>query len=211
MPDHSRFDLDGRVGGDGPAIGITWLGDSTASGVGASSPDAALPRQVAAALGRPVDLTVLAVSGATVSDVHDQQVGDVPKDADLVVIDVGCNDVTHLTKVGDFRRRYEAVLDRLPDDVATVVLGLPDLGAPLRLAQPLRLIAGERAGTLDREVTDLAQRRGLRYVDIAGRTGPAFRRDPGRFFSADLYHPSDEGYGLWADAVVPAIRRALGE
>ncbi len=209
LDDRTRFDLDGRVGGDGAAIAITWLGDSTASGVGASSADGALPRQVAAALGRPVDLTVLAVSGATVSDVGDQQVGDVPKDADLVVIDVGCNDVTHLTKVGDFRRRYEAVLDRLPDGVPAVVLGLPDMGAPIRLAQPLRLIAGERAGTLDREVLALAQRRGLQYVDVAGRTGPAFRREPGRYFSADLYHPSDEGYALWSDAVVPAVRRAL--
>jgi lysophospholipase L1-like esterase len=211
LPDQPRFDLDGRVGGDGPALGITWLGDSTASGVGATSPAASLPHQVAAALGRPVELTVLAVSGATVADVAEQQVGDVPKDADLVVIDVGCNDVTHLTKVGDFRRQYEAVLDRLPDGVPTVVLGVPDLGAPIRLAQPLRLLAGERAGTLDREVTDLAQRRGLRYVDIAGRTGPAFRREPGRYFSADLHHPSDEGYELWADAVVPAVRHALGE
>ncbi|MBV9951347.1 MAG: hypothetical protein JO291_05320 [Acidimicrobiia bacterium] len=209
LPDQATFDLDGRVGGDGPSIAIAWLGDSTASGVGASSADGALPRQVAAALGRPVELTVLAVSGATVSDVADQQVGDVPKDADVVVVDVGCNDVTHLTKVGDFRRRYEEVLDRLPDGVPTVVLGLPDMGAPIRLAQPLRLIAGERAGTLDRQISELARRRGFRYVDIAGRTGPPFRREPGRYFSADLYHPSDEGYALWADAVVPAVRSAL--
>jgi lysophospholipase L1-like esterase len=172
-------------------------------------PDAALPRQVARALDRPVDLTVLAVSGATVADVADHQVGEVPKDAGLVIVVVGSNDVVHLTRVGDFRRRYEEVLDHLPAGVPTVVLGLPDMGAPIRLAQPLRLIAGERAGTLDREVRDLAQQRGLGYVDIAGRTGPRFRREPGRYFAKDLYHPSDEGYALWADAVVPAARRAL--
>ena len=59
-------------------------------------------------------------------------------------------------------------------------------------------------GTLDAVIHDLASAGGHPYVDIAGETGPAFRRDPGRLFAADDYHPSDAGYRRWADAVVAA-------
>jgi lysophospholipase L1-like esterase len=203
--------LDGHVGGSPSAVHITWLGDSTAAGVGASSIEDALPRQVATALDRPVELTVLAVSGATVSDVRDEQVARVPAGTDLVVVDVGSNDVTHLTRSGDFRDRYEAVLARLPGSAAVVLLGVPDMGSVTRLAQPLRFVAGVRGGTLDRVVAEVARDRDLLYVDIAGETGPSFRADPGRYLAADRYHPSDAGYRLWADATIPLVRRALAD
>jgi len=65
------------------------------------------------------------------------------------------------------------------------------MGSPTRLAQPLRAVAGWRGRRLDREVRRLvAARAGTTYVDIAGRTGPPFRRDPERLLAADRYHPS---------------------
>jgi lysophospholipase L1-like esterase len=194
--------------GSGRPVRITWLGDSTAAGVGASAPDRALPRQVAALLDRPVDLTVLAVSGDRVADVRDAQVPDVPSNPDAIVISVGVNDVVHLTRRDDFARRYREVLDGLPP-APVVLLGVPDLGSVSRFLQPLRFIAGVRGGTLDAVIADLSRDRSLGYVDIAGETGPAFRDDPGRYFSADEYHPSDDGYGLWADAVVPVLEEEL--
>lgn len=213
LPETEPFHLDGRVGsGSGSPLALVWLGDSTAAGVGASSTDFALPRLVATAvsarLNRPVDLKSLAVSGDRVGDVLRGQVGEVPAGTDLVVIDIGSNDVTHLTSRADFRARYKAVLDRLPNGVAVVMLGVPDIGAPPRLPQPLRFLTGVRGGTLDAVVQQLARERGHSYVDIAGRTGPEFRRSPGRLFAADGYHPSDAGYRLWAKATVPVVTKA---
>jgi lysophospholipase L1-like esterase len=209
LPDEP-FELDGRVGtGAGAALRMVWLGDSTAAGVGAADADGALPRQVARRLDRPVELSVLAVSGARVDDVFDDQVAKVADLApDLVVISVGANDVTHLTTADTFYRAYAKVLDELPDRADVVLLGVPDMGAPPRLAQPLRYVAGVRGGTLDAEVHGLARTRDLGYVDIAGGTGPAMRRDPG-LFSADRYHPDTDGYRLWADEIVPVVRRRL--
>ena len=85
-----------------------------------------------------------------------------------------------------------------------MLLGVPDLGAPTRLPQPLRALAGWRGRALDSDVRHLAAGRHALYVAIAGRTGPAFRRHPDRYFAADHYHPDDAGYQLWADAVVAA-------
>ena len=184
-----------------------WLGDSTAAGVGASSADAALPRLVAAASpgDRAVDLTVLAVSGARVGDVLDEQLPRVATARpDVVFVSVGANDVTHLTRTGDVAARYRRLLAGLPNGVPVVVLGVPDMGSIPRLAQPLRALAGWRGRAVDEELRLAAAAAGATYVDIAGATGPAFRRDPGRLFAADRYHPSDAGSELWAAAVVDA-------
>ena len=192
-----------------PVDTVVWLGDSTAAGLGASTQAQSLPEQVAALLGAPVRLTVLARSGDRVADVvHDQ----VPRLAGIhpsvVFISVGANDTTHLTSRGSFRRDYAKVLAGLPSGVARVVLlGVPDMGAPPRLAQPLRAVAGWRGRALADDVRHLAARtpRAI-FVDIAGRTGPAFRKKPGRYFSRDHFHPSDAGYALWAQAVASVSR-----
>jgi acyl-CoA thioesterase I len=196
---------------------VVWLGDSTAAGVGASTSGGALPSQVADELassgaapasGPAAAVAVLAVSGARVADVLADQA---PKVAalqpDLILISVGANDTLHLTGRGAFRHTYEELLRALPSGVPVVLLGVPDMGAIPRFAQPLRAVAGWRGRNLDAEVRRVAARTGAVYADIAGPTGPPFRRHPDRYFAADDFHPSDAGYGLWADAVLKVLRR----
>jgi lysophospholipase L1-like esterase len=196
---------------DRPGAGrrLVWLGDSTAAGVGASSPTGALPSQVADGLGGPdSSMAVLAVSGARVDDVLSDQV---PKVAglrpDLVLISVGANDTIHFTGRGTFRDTYEEVVRALPAGVPVVLLGVPDMGAIPRFLQPLRAVSGWRGRRIDAEVRMVAAATGAVYADIAGPTGPPFRRHPGRYFAADDFHPSDAGYRLWADAVLSVLRR----
>ena len=205
------LELDGLVdGGPGSVLDVVWLGDSTAAGVGASTSATALPTQVAAGLGRPVDVTVLARSGATVGDVVDRQLPALAGlQPDIAFVSVGANDVTHLTSRSDFERRYRRLLAALPDSSEVVLLGVPDMGAIPRLAQPLRAVAGFRGRQLDDVVREVAGETGSAYVDIAGETGPALRRDPGRFFAADRYHPSGAGYELWAEAVLDVVTRSV--
>lgn len=214
LPESEPYDLDGVVGQgrDGRTERVVWLGDSTAAGVGASEPAAALPRAYAAGRDHPVDLTVLAVSGARVSDVVDEQLPRFPEgEVDTVVISVGANDAVHLTRAGEFERRYRQVLDALPAEAEVIMLGVPDIGSVPRFAQPLRFVVGVRGGTIDAVIDDLADAPGRTYVDIAGETGPAFRRDPGTLFAADEYHPSDAGYELWVAAVTEAVARSGAE
>ena len=184
---------------------MVWLGDSTAAGVGASTADTTLPRQVAYRLGRPVQLTVLARSGARIGDVLEHQL---PRAAalrpEILVVSVGANDATHLMGAGTYRRRWRRLVP--PRGATLIVLGIPDMGSPPRLAQPLRALVGWRARRLDRfGARWLAGRGSATYVDIARRTGPAFRDDPGRYFARDRYHPNDAGYRLWADAIVARL------
>ena len=182
-----------------------WLGDSTAYGIGVRDPADGVAGRIAA--DRDERVIMLGVSGATLSDVLARQLPKVAaSDPDIIYISVGANDTTHLTRRPAFTSMYRRLLDGLPAGVPVVVLGIPDFGAPPRFAQPLRAIAGFRARQLDRAVRRVvADRPGTSYVDIAGPTGPPFRRDPDRYFADDGYHPSAAGYALWAEAVLAAV------
>jgi lysophospholipase L1-like esterase len=160
-----------------------------------------------------VQLTVFATSGARIGDVLANQVPQVralPPDQapDLVLISVGANDVTHLTSSNTFRNAYLGVLDQLPKSASVLALGVPDMGAIPRFAQPLRWLAGWRGNTLDAVVENMRDH-GADYVNIADFTGPLFGADPGRYYAADQFHPNDDGYRLWTDTVLPVLEWRL--
>ena len=214
LPPSPPYELDGRFGGStspGRLLDVVWIGDSTATGVGASSGDGALPRQVLEGLEIPASLTVLGRSGARVSDAVADQLTRLSASSppQMVVVGVGSNDVTHLTPRGRFRRDLERLLSGVrraaPASPRILVLGIPDFGAVPLFAQPLRAIAGWRGRQLDADIRAVAAEEGAVYVDIAGPTGPHFRRDPDRYYAADGFHPNDAGYGLWADAVLAEV------
>lgn len=212
MLDGGPLDLDQRLGaGPGQPLRVVWLGDSTAAGVGVAAPRDALPTVVSEELGRPVELTVLAASGDRVGDVLDDQLPAVADlDPEVVFVSVGANDVTHLTPRDAFRDRYRRLVDGLRPSARVVLLGVPDMGAVPRLAQPLRSVAGFRGRELDEVVRAVAAGTGATYVPIAAATGPLFRAEPGALFAADRYHPSAAGYRTWGDAVLAEVADLVG-
>lgn len=206
--DDPDFDLDGPLGSPatGAPLRIVWLGDSTARGEGVSHADDTLPRLVASGLDVPVELTVLAVSGARVADVLDAQAPRIRGlRPDVVFVSVGANDSSHLRTRGRFRRSYEELVRSLPEGALVMLLGVPDMGAaiPPRI-QPLRAFSEWRGRLLDAEVRRVARSAGAVYVDIAGSTGRVFRRHRDRLYADDRYHPDEAGYRLWARAVLDA-------
>jgi lysophospholipase L1-like esterase len=203
-------DFDGPSGGtdSNEPIIVVWLGDSTGAGVGASSVETALPTVIARGLSRSVRLRVLAASGARVNDVLMQQLPLLAElRPDVVVVGVGGNDVTHLTPRGLFEGLYDALLASIGSirPKAVVVIGIGDFGTVPRIPQPLRALTGLRGRWFDQVIREVADRRGAGYVDLYGRTGPAFGHDPATFYSADGFHPSDEGYRIWAAAILDVL------
>ncbi len=203
--------LDGPIGDGEPRLRVAWIGDSLSVGLGASSPDLSLPHRVAAGLGRPVELTVLGVSGARAADALNLQLpalgGGRP---DWVFVEIGSNDVIHLSSRPAFRRSFGEVLRavRRTDPERIVALGIGDFGATPLLPQPLRWAAGMRGRQIDREIRELADRHGALYVDVRGRAGRLFAQDPVRYHAADGFHPSEDGLALWAGATLAALHDA---
>ncbi|MGH9275453.1 MAG: GDSL-type esterase/lipase family protein, partial [Acidimicrobiales bacterium] len=161
----------GLVGaGLGPRpVRITWLGDSLATGLGCDEVVDTPAHLTARLLEQPVDVVMLAVPGARVAHVLDDQLPLVGADTDLVVLCVGANDVASATP----RARYAELLDEVLTRLAptpVVLLSLPDMAMPDRIAQPLRSLAGARAQWFEVARSRIAARHAhVVSVDIASR------------------------------------------
>ena len=197
---------------------VVWLGDSTSTGVGAEDFTGSMAWRVAEGLtDGPVIITVLGRSGDQVHEVLDEQLPELtgvlaPGLEHVVLVSIGANDVTALTRRPTFEDRYvdmvdriETVLEQAGVDARLVLVGIPDIGTAPRLLPPLRQVAGFRGAQLDDAIAGVARRRGLHHVDLAERTSRTFSSDPERFFAADEYHPSSAGHEVWADAVLASL------
>ena len=214
LPPAEPFEVGGRAGppSEAESLRMAWIGDSITAGVGASGRDAALPRLVASVVDVPLDLFVFAESGGQAAGALRDQVPRVTALVpvpDVIVVEVGANDVTHLTGRETFAATYDRILDRITNAGAlhVLALGIPAFGTSPRFLQPLRAIVGYRGRQLDEEIRIAAKAHGVTYVDIAGSTGKAFGANPDRYYAKDDFHPSDAGYELWARAVLEALSR----
>jgi lysophospholipase L1-like esterase len=208
------YDQDGDLPGRGDAdrpVTVVWLGDSLASGMGAGSPDAALPRRAVASWneldGHPIQLRCLARAGSTSADVLAEQV---PAALGLLgpgavaVVTVGSNDVGSLCGPRRFRRRYGAIVASLRSTGAEVVtVGLPDLGSAVVIPHPLRFLARGVGRRADRAIRRITTIHGAHYVGIDNRA--PWRTEPSTYLAADRYHPNDQTYALWAAAVAERL------
>jgi len=189
---------------EGRAVRITWLGDSLAAGLGCDEVTDTPAHLSARLLERAVDVTMLAMPGARVGHVLADQLPLVAADTDLVIISVGANDVA----ASGSRAAYAAQLDDLLTRLAptpVVLLTLPDMGMPDRLAQPLRSLAGARARWFEVARAEVAARHGhVTSVDVASRPVGISRRAGRLLLCADRFHPGPEGYRLWAERIATA-------
>lgn len=215
LPTDPALKLDDSFGEPGAEeLTFVVLGDSTAAGVGASEPGNAYPQLLARRLaddGYRVDLQVFGASGARVADVRSEQLEKtIEADPDLVFIGIGANDVTHLTPLDDIRTDVGFALDKLETetDADIVIAGAPDMRAPA-FWQPLRWLSGWRGRQVAGAVTDAGAEAGVAVVELARETGHRFESDPDRYHSADNFHPSADGYELWANAIYPVLSEAL--
>jgi lysophospholipase L1-like esterase len=193
---------------------LVLLGDSAALGVGVSRVEDTVGGQLASLLardGRRVELSSVAVSGARASDLATQVaralLGPRP---DLAVILIGSNDATGLRRPGDAAADLGDAVRRLGEAGVAVVVGTcPDLGAARAFASPLRQLIGVYGRRVARAQIGAVAASGGIPVDLAAKTGPVFRADPGTLCH-DGFHPSADGYGVWAAALYPAVAEAAG-
>ena len=201
--------------GSGPPLRYLVLGDSTAVGVGANYEQGiVLETARHLARSRRVELVNLAVSGARFRDVlRDQLPRARDFKPDLVLLDVGANDVTHLTSSRSVRRDLEEIIRLILAancEARIVVTGSPDMGSPPRIPFFLRGIAAIRARRINRIAKRAVSVHDLTFAPIAERTGPAFRRDR-TLFAPDRFHPNARGYALWVPVLDEALDAALAK
>jgi lysophospholipase L1-like esterase len=197
-----------------PVLKLAMLGDSTAAGVGVHRVDETVGGQLAARLadtGVRVALTSAAVSGSRTADLDPQVSRTLLVDPpDLAVILVGSADVVHLTAPSRAAAELAAAVTRLRAAGIAVVVGTcPDLGACRGIGQPLRELVGLVAQRLAQAQVSATRAADGVPVDLAAAVGPLFRADRG-MVSSDGFHPSADGYRIWAHALYPAVAALHG-
>jgi lysophospholipase L1-like esterase len=204
----------GRTGA--PPLRLVLLGDSSALGVGVDRVADTVGGQLAQLLSdgypdapRQVLLSSVGVSGSRSTDLATQVaralLGDRP---DVAVVLVGANDATGLRRPREAAAYLGAAVRRLRDAEVEVVVGTcPDLGAVRAIAPPLRQLVGWLGRRVADAQADAVREAGGTVVDLAAETGPVFRADSGTL-CYDGYHPSADGYRVWAHALLPAVTAA---
>ena len=190
---------------------LVVLGDSIALGLGASRPADTIGERVAAALttaGRSVELTVFAANGARSEALAGQVDQAVATRADLVVIIIGANDLTHFTPTQVAATQLRDAVTMLRGAGATViVVPAPDLSLVPWVPPNLRTIVRAGSEALRHAQVVAALGAGAVVVDIPAEAAAQFAADDS-LFSPDRFHPSSAGYALIAGALIPAVQAA---
>ena len=190
---------------DGPLLAV--IGDSTAIGIGASSPELGYVGLVREALdrrdGQRWRVVNLAQSGARVADGVDRQLPILAelcrtrRVPDLTITVIGTNDVVWSSDTTALRERLRTLIAGLPaDSIVGVVAG-----------------GSERARVANRAIRNAVVEHDMVALDPWREPGPT----PQLRLASDRFHPSDLGYALMArpfarllDAPLPATTDATG-
>ncbi|MDJ0842214.1 MAG: SGNH/GDSL hydrolase family protein [Acidobacteriota bacterium] len=188
--------LDRGSVGTGEVRNLAAIGDSIIAGVGASDFSRALvgrtAQHLASLLGCRIDWQAIGRIGAVSRDVRLDLMSQLPdKELHYILVSVGVNDVTSLTRSALWRRNLADLLNALRERSPGAVIaltGLPPLwGFPL-LPRPLRDLLGMRAKQFDEIAIEVVG-------EIAGAVHVPldFEPTPDKF-AADGYHPCEESY-----------------
>ncbi|BEL09827.1 hypothetical protein Q0Z83_080180 [Actinoplanes sichuanensis] len=200
-----------------PPLRLVLLGDSAAVGVGVEWLSDTVGGQLARLLAdgspgngqRHVLLSSVGVAGSRSTDLATQVaralLGDRP---DVAVILIGSYDAGSGRAADDSAGHLGQAVRRLRSAGVQVVVGTcPDLGASRSMAPPLRQIAGLIGRRLAKAQAKAVAEAGGVVVDLASETGAVFRADAGTL-CYDGFHPSADGYRVWAHALYPAVAKA---
>ncbi len=130
---------------------------------------------------------------------------------DLVVFQIGANDVIGMTPEEDIRARLTTALEQasvMAPHIIVICAGNVGLAPVFRW--PLSALYTERSRSVRKLYLEvIALYPTARYVDLFNeREDEPFNKDIERYYAADRFHPSGDGYGIWFEKVEAALADA---
>lgn len=191
------------------ALRLLIVGDSTAVGTGASSPQTSLAGLLAQAYPR-LRIDNRAKDGATFADVIGQLEGATER-YDLVLVQAGGNDVIRLRGLDAVRADVERVtaLARARATDRVILMPAGNVGNAPFFFPPVSWFMSSRARSVHGYVRETAERQQAVYVNLyKDKANDPFAQRPRELNAADGLHPSDAGYRVWFDELMAQAQLA---
>jgi lysophospholipase L1-like esterase len=195
----------GTIGGDGCALRILHVGESTVAGVGVTDIKKGFTAYLAASIHqqskRPVKWQVLGVNGIRLNALLMQLQQQPLAKCDIAVVTMGVNDTTKFTPLNKWRQQLHLTIKRLLSVTQGRIIftQVPAMEKFPALPAPLKYLLGLRAQLLDMELQRVCNEyENVHYVLSTPNIEP-------QFMAKDGYHPSEEGYQEWAHSISPSI------
>jgi lysophospholipase L1-like esterase len=181
---------------------ILVIGDSTAVGTGASSPEHSL----AGLLGTrfpEASIENRGVNGAKTHELIDRLKKLEGRRFDLMMIHIGGNDVVRFTERKELKHDIETVLrlaKLLADKIVLVSTG--NVGTAKLLPFGMRWLFTWRTRQVREILKSAAAKQGASYADLfREHQQDPFALDPNTYYATDSFHPSDAGYLDWFELI----------
>ena len=178
------------------------IGDSTAVGSGGSYGES-----VAGYLGRDFpQATVVNDSrnGMKIDEFLTRLQARKDEHYDLIVFQIGGNDIVRLTPTTDIENRLEQALT-LTDTMAstTIVICSGNVGLAPTFKWPLSLLYEVRSKDVFKRYAQTTRKHPQsHYIDLyKNREDDIFLTDISKYYAPDYFHPSGAGYAVWYDEV----------
>jgi lysophospholipase L1-like esterase len=189
------------------------LGDSLAFGTGAATPQHTLGARLTSVLeqaGHDVELHVVAVPGATSLELAAQVRRAASFDADVALLVVGANDITHQVPPAQAAAALGVAVRELRErGTEVLVVPTPDLSSVAWVPPAFRSVVAAVCDQQRARQTLAAQAAGGVVAPVAPELSARFAADPS-LFSTDRFHPSSAGYALVAQALAPHLLELAG-
>ncbi len=181
-----------------PKSKILVIGDSTAVGVGSTDPKLT----IAGRLGMDfpnAEIKNLGVSGLRIDGLVKQFDPKLIGHYDLIIIQIGANDIIHLTPLIKVKPDLNQLLTAAKTvSNQIVILHSGNVGLAPFFPSCLEFIWRQRSLEMRALYQQTVEQYGAVYVDLfTERQEDIFLKDIQKYYSPDLLHPSSEGYGIW--------------
>ncbi len=178
---------------------ILILGDSTAVGTGASSPEDTIAGRMAKDHPRS-QIINLATNGGRVVDIITQIAQVKDQQFDMVIISAGGNDVWHFTHISNLRKHLKQVLEETVSISNHHVIFLLHnmIGDAPVFPAFLQWILKRRGALVNRSIQEVANQVQVPVIELFTKDAQnPFLQYPDQVFARDGIHPNSRGYEMW--------------
>jgi lysophospholipase L1-like esterase len=179
-------------------VRVLVVGDSTGVGTGASRPLDSVAGRLSQDFPQ-AEIINRAVNGAHVVDVITQLGFCENERFDLVIVQVGGNDILRFTDLQLLRDGIATLLDAASQEGGRVIfLSTGNVGLAPAFFAPLSSIYTWRTRKVRELFMNAAAHQGIEYVDLfQEKDKDPFLKNPNLCYAPDFLHPGSEGYRLW--------------